>query len=144
MSESSLIIFVVLAALCIINVAVFLRVRSNHSRNRRIAQILDRIRLASEESRAHAMAKPTKDLSDDFLRLRKAAPGRVSAHILAMERAYEEIERRTQEFQEQDGMTTLQSSVATLKTDKLVSEIHLLARKVEIQLGDPNRELPVE
>ena len=104
---------------------------------------MDRIRVASEETKAHAMAKPTVDLDDTFQQLRKVAPASVEAFIDAIEKSYREIERRTEEFHAQDSMTTLQSSVATLQTEKLVAEILQQARKIEIKLGDPNRELPV-
>ena len=142
MSESSLIITGVLIALCVVNILVVLRVRANHMRNRKIAQLLDRIRLASEETRAHLMAKSTLDLSGDFETLQRIAPAAVKASVRALSDTYTEIQRRTEDFQEQDSMTTLQSSVATLKTDKLVNQIHHLSRQIEIQLGDPNHKLP--
>ena len=121
---------------------VVLRVRSNHLRNRKIAEVLDRIRLAAETTRSQSMARRPSDLSGEFEALKKLAPGHTGDHVRRMEDTYEEIMRRTDEFLSRDSMTTLQSSVATLKTDKLVADIQITARKIEIQLGDPNKQMP--
>ena len=52
-----------------------------------------------------------------------------------MENRCAEIARRVDEFKAQDTVSTLQSSLTTSKTTKLVIEIHQLAKKIEQQLG---------
>ena len=101
-------------------------------------QTIDAIRNGAEKSRIKGIEVPEVDVSDAFAQLEAFArecPAEVSADIVAIKERWTEIQNRVREFNAQDTVSTMQSSLTLTRTEKLVTEIHDLARKVETSLG---------
>lgn len=127
---------VLLAATLVVVLAA--RARRVRIRNRQIAESLDAIRVAADKSRIKGIAVPEIDISPAFQKLTELAadcPKEVLATLQEMEDRWREVSRRVAEYNAQDTVSTLQSSLALSKTDALVGEIHELARQIKVQLG---------
>lgn len=142
MELNALVIGVFIALLVAFGI-VASRATRHHQRNRLIARSLDTIRNAVELNRAKGVNAPELSLTPAFEKLRVLASS-TSPEVLdtlkAMEDRCIEIERRIDEFKAQDTVSTLQSSLTTGRTEKLVSEVHELAQQIEQQLGHRPRQ----
>lgn len=136
--EITALIVGVSVALLVVIVIFAARVKQNHQRNRDIAESLDTIRNAVELNRAKGINAPDINVEPAFEKLRLLAADtspEVNTLLKDMQDRCQEIERRVGEFKAQETIATLQSSLTTGKTDKLVIEIHDLAHQVELALG---------
>ncbi len=137
MEPTFIIVFTVVAVFAAIAVALA-RGASKKRRDRAIAEALDAIRSGAEKSRIKGIEVPEVDVSDAFTQLETFArdcPADVSADVAAIKERWTEIQRRVREFNAQDTVSTMQSSLTLTRTEKLVTEIHDLSRKVETGLG---------
>lgn len=134
----TILIAALLLIVIIIAVTLFDRQRRIHLRNRAIAESLNAIRLSADESRLRGLVTEI-DIDPEFNNLRHLAaycPPEVTQTIQNLEDRWQEVQRRFSEYNAQDTVSTLQSSVTMLQTDQLVDEIHDLCKAVEKGLGD--------
>ena len=134
-------IILIAALLLVVIVAAiifFERQRRLQIRNRAIAESLNTIRLSADESRLRGLPSEI-DIDPEFDNLRHLAvdcPAQAAQKIRDLEDRWREVQRRFSEYNAQDHVATLQSSVTMLQTDQLVDEIFELCKDVENSLGD--------
>ncbi|MGB0691964.1 MAG: hypothetical protein ACPGPD_04595 [Pseudomonadales bacterium] len=133
-----ILIAALLLVVIVIAIIFFERQRRLHIRNRAIAESLNTIRLSADESRLRGLPSEI-DIDPEFDNLRHLAvncPAQAAQKIRDLEDRWHEVQRRFSEYNAQDHVATLQSSVTMLQTDQLVDEIFELCKDVENSLGD--------